>query len=85
VGIDFTKGNPVQMINEHRASSRQRKQGLRPGEEKMAGVNCAIDAVGYQAISQRDPRKEDPTQTIRDIAEMVNPSGLGRLDRGLLR
>ena len=41
----------------------------------MAGVNCAIDAVGYQAVSQKDPDKEDPIQTIRRIADLVNPTG----------
>jgi glutathione-independent formaldehyde dehydrogenase len=48
---------------------------MRPGEEKMAGVNCAIDAVGYQAVSQENPDREDPMQTIRQISELINPTG----------
>jgi hypothetical protein len=37
----------------------------------MAGADCAIDAVGFQARSQKDRDKEDPMQTIRQIAEIV--------------
>jgi glutathione-independent formaldehyde dehydrogenase len=75
VAIDFTKGDPVEQIKDLRAASRSRQQAMRPGEEKMAGVNCAIDAVGYQAVSQKDPDREDPMQTIRQISELVNPTG----------
>jgi glutathione-independent formaldehyde dehydrogenase len=75
VAVDFTKGDPVEQIKELRAANKTRMQALRPGEEKMPGVNCAIDAVGYQALSQEDPEKEDPMQTIRQIAEIINPTG----------
>lgn len=40
----------------------------------MGGVNCAIDAVGYQAVSDNSGQ-EDPMQTIRNIADLVNPTG----------
>lgn len=75
VPIDFTKGDPVKQIKQRRAAIKPLQQALRPGEEKMAGVNCAIDAVGYQAVSHDDPGREDPTQTIRQIAEVINPTG----------
>ena len=75
IPIDFTACDPVERIRELRAGNRTRLQALRPGEEKMAGVNCAIDAVGYQARSVDDPDQEDPMQTIRQIAELVNPTG----------
>jgi len=75
VAVDFTKGDPVEQIKDLRASNKSRKQAMRPGEEKMPGVNCAIDAVGYQARSHDDPGKEDPMQTINQIAEIVNPTG----------
>lgn len=73
--IDFTKGSPVEQIREHRSKNRLHRAALRPGEEKMSGVNCAIDAVGYQARSGENPDKEDATQPIRQIAELVNPTG----------
>jgi glutathione-independent formaldehyde dehydrogenase len=75
VAIDFTAGDPVKQIKGLRAKNRNRLQSLRPGEEKMDGVNWAIDAVGYQAVSQKDPDKEDPMQTIRQAAEIINPTG----------
>jgi glutathione-independent formaldehyde dehydrogenase len=75
IAIDFTKGDPVQQIKDMRAKNRTRREALRPGEEKMSGVNCAIDAVGYQAVKQDNPEQEDPMQTIRQIAEVINPTG----------
>jgi len=75
VAIDFTEGDPVEQIKDLRTSNRTRSQSLRPGEDKMDGVDCAIDAVGYQAVSAKDPGKEDPMQTIRQIAEVINPTG----------
>ena len=75
VPVDFTEGDPVEQINDLRAANRSRAQALRPGEEKMAGVNCVIDAVGYQAVSQKNPDREDPMQTIRQISELINPTG----------
>ena len=75
IPVDFTTCDPVERIKELRASNRTRLETLRPGEEKMAGVNCAIDAVGYQARSIDNPDQEDPMQTIRQIAELVNPTG----------
>jgi glutathione-independent formaldehyde dehydrogenase len=75
VAVDFTKGDPVEQIKDLRAKNRKRQESLRPGEEKMNGVNCAIDAVGYQARSQSDPETEDPMQTIRQIADIINATG----------
>lgn len=75
VPIDFTKGDCVARIKEMRVKNRNRMQALRPGEEKMGGVNCVIDAVGYQAHSEKSPDKEDAMQVIRDMAELVNPGG----------
>jgi glutathione-independent formaldehyde dehydrogenase len=75
IAVDFTKGDAVDQIKDLRASNKTRARGLRLGEEKIAGLNCAIDAVGCQARSQKDPDKEDPMPTIRQIAELVNPTG----------
>lgn len=69
VPIDFSKGDPVEQIKTHR------KQFLRPGEEKMDGVMCGIDAVGYEATSHEDPSKEDPMAVIKALSQIVNPTG----------
>lgn len=70
VPIDFRLGDPVEQIKEHR-----RQTGLPPGEEKLDGVDCAIDAVGFQAKDRFDPNRENPSQVVSDIARLVNPDG----------
>ncbi len=75
IPVDFTKGDVVERIKEMIAKNRWRREQLRPGEEKMDGVNCAIDAVGYQALSDENPDREDPMATINHIAELINPGG----------
>lgn len=73
--INFTEGCPVQQIQEQRKHNPARKSALRPEEHKMKGVNCAIDAVGYQAVSANDGQREDPMQTVRWISQIINPTG----------
>ena len=74
IPIDFTDGDPVEQILDIHAS-----QGFadarRPGEEKMPGVMCGIDAVGYQAHDRQDPDREKPTQVLDDLIRIVNPTG----------
>src|SRR5262249_21293589 len=69
VPIDFSKGDPVEQIFE----ARSRK--LHRGEEKMPGVMCGIEAVGYQAIDWADPTTENPARVIEDLIRLVNPTG----------
>jgi glutathione-independent formaldehyde dehydrogenase len=73
--IDFTNGDPVERIFEIRQKHRKTQQSHRPGEEKMNGVDCAIDAVGYQARDDKDPSKENPTQALLNALRVVNPTG----------
>lgn len=75
IAIDFTKGDPVEQIKERRKSNHRTQSALRPEERKMEGVNCAVDAVGYQAHSGDNPDREDPMQTIRWISQIINPTG----------
>lgn len=70
IPINFTKGDPVEQIKDMR-----KKWGLPPGEEKMSGVNCGIDAVGYQALDNNDTMREDPTQVLDCLARVLNPTG----------
>ena len=48
--VDFRAGDPVEQIQELR-----RAGGLPLGEEKMTGVQAAIDAVGFQARDREEP------------------------------
>lgn len=73
--VNFTEGDPVEQIFELRQQNRGIQQSLRPGEEKMKGVDCAIDAVGYQARDDHRPQQESPTQVLQNCLRVVNPTG----------
>jgi glutathione-independent formaldehyde dehydrogenase len=73
--VDFSKGDPVEKIFELRKKNKGIQQSLRPGEEKIKGVDCAIDAVGYQARSDEDPSREKATQVLENCVRVVNATG----------
>jgi glutathione-independent formaldehyde dehydrogenase len=74
VPVDLRRGDPVEQIFALRRG--ERRAGPRgPRAEQMAGVMCAIDAVGFQARDRSDMRDENPTQLIDDLARVVNPTG----------
>jgi glutathione-independent formaldehyde dehydrogenase len=75
IPINYKEGDPVEAIKKYRKENRLTTESLKPGEEKMDGVMCGIDAVGYQSRSRENPDKEDSTQVLRDLAELVNPTG----------
>lgn len=75
IPVNFSEGDPVEQIFELRKKNRGIQQGLRPGEEKMKGVDCAIDAVGYQARDNENPGKEKPTQALENCLRVVNATG----------
>jgi len=75
IPVDINNGNPVEQIFALRKKNRGIQGGLRPGEEKMKGVDCVIDAVGYQARDDKDVKKENPMQVLENCLEVVNPTG----------
>jgi glutathione-independent formaldehyde dehydrogenase len=75
IPIDFGQGDPVERIFEIRRKRQGIQQSRRPGEEKLQGVDCAIDAVGYQARDDKDPSQENPTQALENALRVVNPTG----------
>ena len=75
IAIDFTKGDPVEQILALRKNNRPIQERWRYGEDKMSGVLCGIDAVGYQALDRNDPSRENPMQVIADLARLVNATG----------
>ncbi len=75
IAVDFSKGDPVEQIFKLRKKNKGIQQSLRPGEEKMKGVDCAIDAVGYQARDNDNPEKEKPTQVLENCLKVVNATG----------
>jgi len=74
VPIDFTEGDPAQQIKERRKENAVVKDSLHP-EMKLDGVECGIDAVGYQAYGRQDPEEYDPAQVLSDLVNVVNPAG----------
>lgn len=72
--INFMKGDPVEQIIDLRQKKRDRRASL-PGEEKMRGVMCGIEAVGYQAIDWKNPKEEQPNRVLEDLIRVVNPTG----------
>jgi glutathione-independent formaldehyde dehydrogenase len=75
IPIDSSKGDPVEQIMEMRKSNQKLQQALRPGEEKMAGVMCGVEAVGYEAWDDNNPNENRPTQPLEDLIRLVNPTG----------
>ncbi|MFJ8582561.1 hypothetical protein [Micromonospora sp. NPDC093277] len=70
VPIDFRQGDPVEQIRGDRA-----RRGLPLGEEKLLGVDKAVDAVGFQAHDRAHPDRERADQVLADAARPVNPGG----------
>lgn len=75
IPVDFSKGDPVDQIFKMRKQSKGIQQSRRPGEEKLEGVDCAIDAVGYQSRDDKNPSQEKPTQALENALRVVNPTG----------
>lgn len=73
--INFSEGDPVEQIFKLRKKNKAIQQSRRPGEEKLQGVDCAIDAVGYQARDDKNPSKEKQTQVLENVIRVVNPAG----------
>ncbi|HWQ47806.1 MAG TPA: glutathione-independent formaldehyde dehydrogenase [Methanosarcina sp.] len=73
--IDPSGNDPVAEIEILRAGNPAIIESLLPGEEKMKGVMCGIDAVGYQARDRSNPSKENPTQVLSDLIRLINPTG----------
>ncbi len=70
IPVNFQDGDPVDQILAYRRDS-----GLPPGETALPGVDCGIDAVGFQALDRIHPSRENPSQVITDLARVVNPGG----------
>ncbi|MBV8599952.1 MAG: glutathione-independent formaldehyde dehydrogenase [Candidatus Eremiobacteraeota bacterium] len=77
IPVDFSQGDPVEQILDLRKPMREKIQNLHPGSgDKMPGVMCGIDAVGYEAWADDAPGgRQEPNQIINDLARLVNPTG----------
>ena len=75
IPIDFRVGDPVEQILEQRGRARKNAGATWRGEDSMSGVNCGIDAIGFQARDRANPSREKPDQVIHDLARLINPNG----------
>jgi glutathione-independent formaldehyde dehydrogenase len=75
VPINFLEGDPVEQIIEVRRRNPRLSGSLGPGDEKMMGVMCGIDCVGFQARDREEPAREHPSQVIEDLCRLINPTG----------
>ncbi|TMD58340.1 MAG: alcohol dehydrogenase [Chloroflexi bacterium] len=75
IPIDFRVGDPVEQILEQRSRARKSAGATWRGEDSMSGVNCGIDAIGFQARDRANPNREKPDQVIHDLARLINPNG----------
>jgi glutathione-independent formaldehyde dehydrogenase len=68
VAIDLSRGDPdAQIIAMRRARGTS--------SEKMLGVMCGIEAVGFQALDWERLPFESPNRVIEDLIRLVNPTG----------
>ncbi|HOB37535.1 MAG TPA: glutathione-independent formaldehyde dehydrogenase [Methanomassiliicoccaceae archaeon] len=74
VPVNFEEGDPAQQIIELRKQGDVAGSKLHP-TEKWDGVECGIDAVGYQAYDREKPDDYRPDQVITDLVNVVNPAG----------
>jgi glutathione-independent formaldehyde dehydrogenase len=75
IAIDFRRGTPSKQIAKMRKDSLL-SDALRPGEDKrLEGVDCGIDAIGYQAHMFDRPEREEANEVLNDLAALVNPTG----------
>ena len=74
MAIDFSRKDPVEQI----IAARRRRAGetATPGAgDKMLGVMCGVEAVGFQAMNWEHPGTEQPNRVIEDLIRLVNPTG----------
>ncbi len=76
VPIDFTKGDPVEQIKERQSKKRKGAKSIFRGEEAMNGVDCGIDAIGFQAHDWTKKNIiENPNIVISALGKIINPTG----------
>lgn len=73
--INFGQGDPAEQILERRGRMRESAGTTWRGEEAMTGVDCGIDAIGFQARDWTDPGRENPAIVIHALARLIRPTG----------
>jgi glutathione-independent formaldehyde dehydrogenase len=75
IPINFRDGDPAEQIMGNRKNNKKIVDGLRPGEEKALGIDCVIDAVGFQSLNRENVKEYKRNQVLMDMANIVNAGG----------
>ncbi len=75
IPIDYGLGDPVEQILEQRERRRSSAGATWRGQGAMNGMDCGIDAIGFQAHDWTDPGRENPAIVIHALARLVRPTG----------
>jgi len=79
--VDFSKGDAVDQILALRKPHVENVPNLRAGAgDKMPGVMCTIDAIGYEAKrhgtgATDNATKQDAAALLTDLVRVTNPTG----------
>lgn len=74
IPINFMKGNPVQQIASLRQQNTLLQESMRLGEAKMSWLLSGIDAVGYEAFTDKPPQ-QNPMQILDQLVELLDYTG----------
>ncbi len=75
IPINFKDGDPADQIIYRRKNNKKIVDALRPGEEKALGIDCVIDAVGFQSLNRENINEYKRNQVLMDMANIVNAGG----------
>lgn len=75
IPIDFSVGDPVEQILEQAGRKRKGAGPTYRGEEAMTGIECGIDAIGFEAQDWNHPGQENSSIVIHALSKLINPTG----------
>ena len=75
IPINFKNGDPSDQILKMRKDNQKIVDAMRPGEEKALGIDCVIDAVGFQSLNRKNIKEYKRNQVLMDMANLVNTGG----------
>ena len=75
IPINFKEEDPADQIMKHRKNNKRIVDALRLGEEKVLGIDCVIDAVGFQSLNRDNLSEYKRNQVLMDMANIVNAGG----------
>ena len=65
----------AKQYHDYGKSNKKIVDALSPGEEKVLGIDCVIDAVGFQSLNRENISEYNGNQVLMDWANIVNARG----------